>query len=206
MNARTIAGLAVAALLTGASVAPAATPYAADAVHSYLGFSVRHLGISNVRGEFRDYSVNLEIGEEDLTSSSVQLEIDAASIDTQHGRRDDHLRSEDFLYVESYPSISFRSSEIRALETAGVYEATGALTLRGVTREVVLPVYVAGPLRDPSGTLRIGVEGEITIDRRDYGMIWNRILDNGGLLVGNEVRISFSLEAQRASGPAPSNP
>ena len=195
MSCRKVLAL-TATLLMAAGLAQAAERYRVDPVHSHIGFSVRHLGISNVRGEFKKYSSTLLVDEEDLSLSSIEFRIEAASIFTDHEERDGDLRSANFLDVENHPEIVFTSKKI---EKTGddEYVATGDLTIRGVTKEVELAITLAGPLRDPWGMMRLGVEGEVTINRQDYGVSWNRVLDTGGLVVGNDVRISFSIEATR---------
>lgn len=186
----------VAALLLLGGEVFASESYKLDSAHSYIGFAVRHMGVANVRGEFRDYSADLTVDEADLARSSIELHIAAASIDTRNERRDDHLRSEDFLGVETYPQIVFKSKEIEKTGE-GAFRATGDLTLHGVTKEVVLELEVAGPIKDPFGNMRLGVEGGVTIDRQDYGVKWSKLLDSGGLVVDDNVKISFSLEASR---------
>lgn len=189
-----IGGLA-AALLTTTGAFAAAVDYEIDPVHSHIGFAVKHLGVSTVRGEFKEYGSDLRIDEENLAESSVTLRIRAASIDTDNQRRDDHLRSDDFLNAEAYPELVFESTGIEAAGE-GEYLLTGNLTIRDTTREVEIPVSVAGPI-DFQGTQRLGVEGEVTIDRQEYGVNFSRALDTGGLVVGNDVKISFSIEATR---------
>ncbi len=192
--------LVAAALLPMSSVAIAGgEDYNLDAGHSYVGFSVRHMGVSSVRGGFRDFSAQLEVDENDLTQSSIVLEIDASSIDTQDDDRDNHLRSGDFLDADKYPKIAFKSKGIKSLGD-GEYEAIGDLSIHGVTKEVVLELEVGGPIQDPWGNMRIGIEGGVTIDRQDYDVNFSKIMDNGGLLVGNDVKIEFGLEAVRKTG------
>ena len=172
----------------------AAETYSIDPNHSHIGFSVRHMGLSSVRGEFAEYSADFEVDEDDLAKSSIVLEIDAASIDTQDDGRDNHLRSPDFLDVANHPQIVFESKSLENLGE-GRFEAVGDLTIHGVTQQVTLDLLVGGPITDPRGNKRIGVEGEITIDRQDYDVKFSRIMDNGGLVVGNDVKIDFALEA-----------
>ena len=183
---------ALAAFVAGAAVA-AATPYELDFNHSGIGFSVKHFGISNVRGKFAEYSGALMIDEDDLSKSSVAIEIAAASIDTANEQRDGHLRSADFFDVENHPTLTFKSTGIERTGE-GEFLVTGDLTIRGKTREVRLPVTVGGPI-DARGAKRIGIEGALTIDRQDYGVSFSRVMDTGGLVVGNDVKIDFSIEA-----------
>lgn len=195
MSKKTTTVLALAAVLVAGVPALAEEAYKVDAAHSHIGFTVRHFGISKVRGEFNSFDAELKVDESDLANSSVKVEIDTASIDTGNDQRDNHLRSDDFLNAEKYPRIVFESNSIR--EADGGFEAVGELTIRDQTREVVVPVEVAGPLTDPWGNVRLGIEGELEIDRQEYGVSWSQALDSGGLVVSDTVIISFSIEAMR---------
>lgn len=188
-------------IATGGSALLAAT-YQLDPVHSHLGFSVRHMGIVNVRGDFKQYSfTTLDIDEQDPTRSSLRLEVDTASISTENERRDGHLRSSDFLDVPNHPKMTFVSERIEKTDD-GEYLVHGKLTLRGVTKPVSVAVDFAGPMKDPWGNTRVGVEGQVTINRMDYGVSWNEVLDTGGLVVSEKVKIQFAIEAIRAKEPA----
>ena len=186
----------IAAVLMTASVGLAGESYSVDPAHSSIGFSVRHMGLSSVKGQFNDYSAEFIVDEADLAKSSIVLEIVASSIDTGEEGRDDHLRSDDFLDVENHGQIVFKSKSIKKTGD-GEYEAIGDLTLHGVTKEVTLELEVGGPLEDGRGNMRIGIEGDVTIDRQDFGVNFSRVMDNGGLVVGNDVKISFAVEATR---------
>jgi polyisoprenoid-binding protein YceI len=164
-----------------------------DVGHSAIHFYVRHMVISKVHGRFARWSGALELDTADLTRSSVEVRIEAASIDTQVADRDAHLRSADFLDVEKHPELSFRS---RRIEKAGDrYRVVGELTLRGVTREVVLDAEFAGTGKDPWGNERAGFSAKASVDRRDFGLVWNAALEAGGVLVGEKVEIAIELEA-----------
>jgi polyisoprenoid-binding protein YceI len=164
-----------------------------DVGHSAVHFWVRHLVISKVHGRFAKWAGTLELDTQDLTRSSVDVRIDAASIDTQVADRDTHLRSPDFLDVARYPELAFRS---RRIEKAGAgYRVTGDLTLRGVTREVTLEAEFGGTAKDPWGNERAAFAAKVSLDRRDYGLTWNAALEAGGVLVGEKVEISIELEA-----------
>ena len=164
-----------------------------DVGHSAIHFWVRHLVISKVHGRFAKWAGTIELDTQDLTRSSVDVKIDAASIDTQVADRDTHLRSPDFLDVAKYPELSFRS---RRIEKAGDgYRVTGDLTLHGVTREVVLDAEFGGTAKDPWGNERSAFAAKTSLDRRDYGLTWNAALEAGGVLVGEKVEISIELEA-----------
>jgi polyisoprenoid-binding protein YceI len=164
-----------------------------DVGHSAIHFWVRHLVISKVHGRFAKWSGTIELDPQDLTRSSVEVKIDAASIDTQVADRDTHLRSPDFLDVAKYPELSFRS---RKIEKAGEgYRVTGDLTLHGVTRQVVLDAEFNGTAKDPWGNERSAFAAKTSLDRRDYGLTWNAALEAGGVLVGEKVEISLEVEA-----------
>lgn len=202
MKPRALVFFLATGLLLAAPAAQAGQIYGADPYHSEIGFKVRHFGVSNVRGVFKEYTIELMVDEEDLTRSTVELAIEAKSIFTDHEQRDNHLRSADFLDVENHPEIVFKSKRIDHLGGAE-YVAVGDLTIRGVTREIDLPLTLAGPILDPLKMKRLGVEGGLTIDRKDYGVEWNRVMDNGGLFVGDEVEITISIEAARRTDEVP---
>jgi polyisoprenoid-binding protein YceI len=185
-----------AGVLLAATAAQGGQKYGVDPIHSEIGFSVRHFGVSNVRGVFKEYTMNLMVDEDDPTRSTVELSIKADSIFTDHEQRDNHLRSADFLDVANHPEIVFKSKRIEH-RGGEEYVAVGDLTIRGVTREIDLPFTLAGPLLDPLKMKRLGLEGSLTLDRQDYGVSWSRVMDNGGLFVGDEVKISISIEAAR---------
>ena len=179
--------------LLAAGPATAADKYAFDPAHTFVGFEVRHLTVSKVRGEFREFEGEILLDEDDISKSSVSAVIKAASLTTGIDRRDAHLKSSDFLSAEEFPDITFQSKRV---EKAGEgYVAVGDLTIRGVTKEIALPFTLAGPITDPQKRKRIGVEASTTIDRNEYGVSWNRILEGGGLVVGNEVKLLLNVEA-----------
>lgn len=166
-----------------------------DLGHSAIHFWVRHMVISKVHGRFARWSGALELDLADPTRSSVEVRIDAASIDTQVADRDAHLRSADFLDVANHPELTFRSTRI---EKAGEgYRVVGSLTLHGVTREVVLDAEFSGTGKDPWGNERAGFSARTVLDRKEYGLAWNAALETGGLLVGEKVEITLEVEAVR---------
>ena len=172
-----------------------------DVGHSAIHFHVRHMVISKVHGRFARWSGALQLDPQDLTRSSVEVAIDAASLDTQVADRDTHLRSADFLDVDRYPQITFRSKRV---EKAGDgLRVVGDLTLHGVTREVELEAEYAGTAKDPWGNERAGFAAKAAIDRRDYGLKWNAALETGGVLVGEKVEITIELEAVKQVVAAP---
>ncbi|MCM2333830.1 MAG: YceI family protein [Anaeromyxobacteraceae bacterium] len=167
-----------------------------DVTHSAIHFFVRHMVISKVHGRFAKWTGVLQLDEQDLTRSSVDVTIDAASIDTQVADRDAHLRSADFLDVAKHPEIRFTS---RRIEKAGEgYRVVGDLSLHGVVKEVVLSAEFAGVGKDPWGNMRAGFSAKASLDRREFGLVWNAALETGGVLVGEKVEIAIELEAVKA--------
>jgi len=171
----------------------AARTFAIDKTHSEAVFQVRHL-VTRVHGRFTDFSGSITFDEASPGRSSVAFTIQAASIDTGTPDRDAHLRSEDFFHAERYPTLTFVSTGIKA-SGGNEYAVTGDLTIRGVTRRITLPVSFLGEARDPWGNEKIGFETETTINRKDFGLVWNAALETGGFLVGDEVKISVSVQA-----------
>ena len=170
--------------------------YQIDSSHSAAHFSVRHMMIANVRGEFTKVSGTIVYDPENPKNSSVEAVIDASSIATRDPQRDAHLRSADFLDAEKYPVLTFRSKSISG--ERGDWKVTGDLTIRGVTREVTLEVEGPTPeTRDPWGNLRIGATATGKINRKDFGLTWNTALETGGVLVGDEVKLTLDVEGVR---------
>ena len=173
-----------------------ATPvrtFAIDKTHSEAIFQVRHL-VTKVRGRFTDLGGSVSFDEAAPERSAVAFTIQAASIDTGTPDRDAHLRSEDFFHVEKYPTITFVSTGITA-SGGNDYAVTGDLTMRGVTKRITLPVTYLGKAKDPWGKEKLGFETEVTLNRKDFGLVWNAALETGGFLVGDEVKISVSIQA-----------
>jgi polyisoprenoid-binding protein YceI len=164
-----------------------------DTSHSHIQFVARHMMISKVRGSFREFSGTVVIGE-DPTQSELEVIIDAASIDTGDATRDQHLRSEDFLDVVHHPEIRYRSTRVRPGD-GNKWAVDGMLTVRGVTREVVLSVEFCGAQPDPWGNVRAGFLANTEIDREAFDITWNQILESGGFLVGKGIRIEIDAEA-----------
>jgi polyisoprenoid-binding protein YceI len=175
------------------ATATAVKTFAIDQTHSEATFQVRHL-VTKVRGRFTDLGGSIAFDEASPAASSVTFTIQAASIDTGTPDRDAHLRSQDFFHVEQYPAITFASTAIAA-RGGDQFDVTGDLTMRGVTKRITLPVTFLGKAKDPWGNEKIGFETETTINRKDYGLTWNAALETGGFLVGDEVRISVSIQA-----------
>jgi polyisoprenoid-binding protein YceI len=169
-----------------------------DAAHSGIHFSVRHMVVSKVRGQFGKFTGKIELDEADFTRSRVEATIDAASIDTGTADRDAHLRSVDFFDAERFPELTFRSSRIER-SADDRYRVVGDLAIRGVTREVTLDVEYGGRGKDPWGNERIGFLARGAIDRKDFGLKWNQALEAGGLLVGERVDIELDVQAVKAA-------
>jgi polyisoprenoid-binding protein YceI len=181
-----------------AGVALGADTYTVDRSHTTVGFTVRHLVINKVRGKFNDFSGTIIYDENDITKSSMQGTIQAASIDTDHAKRDNHLRSPDFFDVVNHPEINFKSKSVMK-ENDGLV-LVGDLTIRDTTKEVQLPFKVTGKIKDPQGNTVIGFEATLSLDRQEFGIAYSRVMDNGGLIVGNEVNIELVGEAISPAG------
>jgi polyisoprenoid-binding protein YceI len=171
-----------------------AAVYQVDPVHSTVGFTIRHF-VSNVSGNFRDFDGMVHYDKAQLAAAKVELTVRAASIDTANGDRDNHLRSPDFFEVEKFPALSFTSTSVKPLD-ADTLEVTGDLTIHGVTQRVTMPIEVLGTLRTPNGE-KAGFETGFTLDRKDYGIVWNRALDAGGTVLGDDVKVYIAIEANR---------
>lgn len=170
-----------------------------DTTHSTLGFTVRHMVVAKVHGRFTRFEGKVVLEGDDLTRGSVEVKIEAASLDTGVEPRDNHLRSPDFFDVAAFPKLIFRS---RKVTEAGKnrYHVTGDLTLRDVTREVVLDAELLGRLKDPWGNERLAFQASTSIDRKDFGLVWNQAMETGGLLVGE--RVDISIDVQAVAAPA----
>jgi polyisoprenoid-binding protein YceI len=165
-----------------------------DASHTHVGFSVRHMMVSNVRGQFDNFSGVINFDEQYPAASSVDVQIEAASINTKFADRDAHLRSPDFLDAEQYPYITFKSKRVQPLDNRRG-KLVGDLTIRDITKEVTLDVTHQGTVKAPFGNFAsAGFSAETTINREEWGLTWNAALEAGGILVGNDVKISIELE------------
>jgi polyisoprenoid-binding protein YceI len=169
-----------------------------DVAHSSVAFSVRHMVISKVRGRFAKFSGRLELNDQDLTQSAVDIHIDASSIDTGVVERDGHLRSPDFFDVEKFPELTFKSKRVERLGEDR-YRVIGDLTIRGTSREVPLEVEAGGRVKDPWGNNRAGFTARTKIDRREFGLEWNNVIETGGLVVGDHVDIDIDVEGVQAA-------
>jgi len=169
------------------------TTYAIDKAHSEVSFQVRHL-LTKVRGHFSDFSGTVQLDEQQPERSSVSFTVNVASIDTATTDRDNHLRSEDFFHADKYPTMTFTSTKV-AKKGADEFAVTGPLTIRGVAKELTFNVTHLGVATDPWGNKKVGFETETTVNRKDFGLNWNAALETGGFLVGDEVKISLSIQA-----------
>jgi polyisoprenoid-binding protein YceI len=167
---------------------------AIDRSHSEVGFQVRHL-LSKVRGRFTDFDGTIEFDEASPAASRVDVTIQARSIDTGEPDRDKHLRSGDFFDVETYPTLTFTSTAVTP-RGEHTYDVAGDLTIHGATRQVTLPASFLGSAQDPWGQTKFVFEGELTLNRKDFGLTWNAALETGGFLVGDEVKVTLSIQAK----------
>jgi len=176
----------------------AVTTWNIDPVHSVAEFKVKHMMISNIKGQFTGVSGMLSLDEADLMNSSVETSIEAASIDTREAQRDTHLKSADFFDVEKFPRLSFKSTRVRH-KGDGELAVSGDLTIHGVTRPVVFAVEGPTPAaKDPWGNTRMGLSATTKINRKDFGLMWNAALETGGILVGDEVTITLDVQFVKA--------
>lgn len=194
--------VAGASLLLSATASAGATTWDIDPAHSSAQFSVRHMMVSNVRGEFSKLSGVVVYDPADLKQARVEATIDAASITTRNADRDKHLQSPDFFDVAKYPTLVFKSKRVET-GPGGTLKLIGDLTMHGVTREVVLDVAVLAPeAKDPWGNVKSGVAASTTINRKDFGLLWNKTLEAGGVLVGDQVQITLDIELTKKAAAA----
>ena len=173
-----------------------------DLSHSSVNFHVRHLMVSKVHGRFTKWNGTLELDDDDLTKSRLEVTIDAASVDTKEPKRDDHLRSADFFEVEKYPTLSFVSKEIKRAGDDR-YVVAGDLTIRGITKAVTLEVEGGDRVKDPWGSTRTGFSAKTSVNRKDFGLTWNVALEAGGFVVSDKIEITLEIEAiQKAASAA----
>jgi polyisoprenoid-binding protein YceI len=171
-----------------------------DVAHTRLGFSAKHAMVTTVRGAFGEFDGSLTLDGANPAASSAEVTIQAASFASGNDQRDAHVRGADFLDVESYPTLTFRSTQVRT--DGDEFVLVGELTIRGTTRPVEIAVELEGVENDPWGNKRIGFAGETTISRKDFGLTWNVPLDGGGLLVSDKVKITLDVSAVRVEVPA----
>ena len=197
---RAFSGMTLAAVLALPAAAATST-WQIDPNHSAAQFAVRHLAISTVRGAFTKVSGTVQLDDKDLSKSSVEVTIDAASVDTRVPDRDKDLRSDHFFDVEKYPTLTFKSTKVEQVE-AGRLKVTGDLTIHGITKPVVLDVEgPTAPVKDPWGNQRAAANATTKINRQDFGVKWNAKMDNGGWVVGDDVTITIDVELVQKGAP-----
>jgi polyisoprenoid-binding protein YceI len=179
---------------TPATLADLSGTYTLDPAHTRVGFVARHAMVTKVRGQFNEFEGHVVLDADDFTKSTARLTIEARSIDTHQAQRDEHLRSNDFLGMEEHPQITFVSTAVHQTGPTSL-ELTGDLTIKGVTNSVTIPFDFEGAATDPFGNLRIGFEGSVVINRKDYGITWNAALETGGVLVSDKVTLEFDISA-----------
>jgi polyisoprenoid-binding protein YceI len=172
--------------------------YTIDPSHSRLGFVARHAMVTKVRGSFNKFDATVDVDGDNLSASKVSVTIDVDSIDTRNEQRDGHLRSNDFLDIATYPEITFVSSDITPVGD-DVIRVTGDLTIKGVSKPVTLDFTYEGSAVDPFGNQRVGFEGSVVINRKDWGITWNAALETGGVLVSDKVTLEFEISAIKAA-------
>lgn len=172
--------------------------YTIDPAHTHIGFVARHAMVTKVRGAFKEFEGTAVLDGDNPANSTVKVTIKTASIDTRSAQRDEHLRSNDFLAMESYPEITFVSTAVRQTSDTS-FELTGDLTVKGVTNSVTIPVTFEGAATDPFGNARVGFEGSVAINRKDYGVTWNTVLETGGVLVSDKIVLEFEVSAVKSA-------
>jgi polyisoprenoid-binding protein YceI len=182
---------------TATTLADLSGTYVLDPAHTRVGFVARHAMVTKVRGQFNEFEGSASIDGADFAKSGVQLTIQAASIDTHNEQRDGHLRSNDFLSMDEYPQITFASTAVRETGPTS-FEVTGDLTIKGVSNQITIPFEFEGAATDPFGNQRIGFEGSVVINRKDYGVTWNATLETGGVLVSEKITLEFEVSAIKA--------
>ena len=196
MRKVTLALMALAAMLYSVE-SLAADKYAIDNAHTTVGFSVKHMVITSVKGTFGEFDGAIMFDETDLTKTSASGTISVASIDTGNEKRDGHLKSGDFFDAEKYPQITFASKKVEKRKDG--YVMIGDFTMRGITKEIEVPFELVGVITDPMGNVRIGLQARAEINRQDFDVSWSKSLDGGGLVVGDKVKIELDIEAIQAS-------
>src|SRR3954469_6728347 len=168
--------------------------YTIDPAHTRIGFVARHAMVTKVRGSFNEFTGSAVLDGANPANSTATVTIQAASIDTRNAQRDEHLRSNDFLALETYPEITFVSTGVERTDDSE-FALTGDLTIKGVTNSVTIPFTFEGAATDPFGNVRVGFEGSVAINRKDYGVTWNAALETGGVLVSEKIVLEFEVSA-----------
>jgi len=201
--ATALAVLPAAMILAPATTAAAAATetFVVDGAHSEVGFKIRHF-VSKVNGRFNELEGTINVDRAQPEASAVDITIKTASINTGNAKRDGHLQSPDFFDAAKYPTITFKSSKITS-KGNNSYDVTGPFTMHGVTKDITVPVTFLGFIGDGRGGEKSGFEGTITINRKDYGIVWNQVLDSGGAMLGDEVQVSINIEANKKAATPP---
>jgi polyisoprenoid-binding protein YceI len=190
-----IAGLALALSLISTQALAEPAEWAVDTGHAHVGFTVPHMVVSEVEGEFKTFSGKVQLDEQNVTKSAVEFTIDANSVDTDSADRDKHLKGPDFFDTQKFPQITFKSTKV--VKAGKGYKVTGDLTIKGVTKPVTLDVTLSDAIQNPWGKLVRGVKVAGKIKREDFGVSWNKSLDKGGVVVGNDVTLDIKLELNK---------
>jgi polyisoprenoid-binding protein YceI len=186
---------ALASAFVFVSASALASDWDVDPAHTHVGFGVKHMMISTVHGSFKAFSGAVALDDGDVTRSKIHLDIDAASITTDNDKRDEHLRSADFFDVAHFPKLTFDSTSVQKGASAGQLTVTGNLTIKAVTKPVTLTVTgLTGEVKDPWGGVRRGATASAKINRKDFGLTWNKALETGGVVVGDDVNLEFEIE------------
>ena len=186
-------GLASIVAVTAVGVAAQAEVYEIDPSHSTVGFKIRHLAISSVPGRFADFSGTIEFDPKQIDKSHADASIAIKSINTDNNKRDDHLRGADFFDEAKHPAITFKTTKVEPVSES-TFKATGDLSMHGVTKPVTLDVEYTGSATDPWGNKRIGFAATTSLSRKDFGITWNKALDAGGVVLGDEVKVTLEIE------------
>ena len=194
---------ALPAAIVFAALPAQASSWTLDADHTTVGFSVKHMMVSNQKGAFDSFTGTVEVDDKDVTKSTVNVEIDAASINTKSKKRDDHLRSPEFFDVATFPKLTFKSTKVEKAKDGGL-RVTGNLTIHGVTKSTVLTVApISAELKDPWGNIHAGTTATAVINREEFGLKWNAALESGGVVVGKDVTIELQIELiKKVDAPA----
>lgn len=195
-----ILGILMSAFVFGTlSTQAQAANYSVDHSHSTIGFAVGHMSVGKTRGSFNDYKANFYYDPSDLSSFTADVSIDVNSIDTKNEGRDNHLRSPDFFDTTNFPKITFKSNRLE--KRGGGHVIVGDLTIRDVTKQLTIPVQLAGPVDSPMGFTAMGITAETVINRQDFGVSWSKSLDSGGLVVDDMVTLVIEIEAHMKDSP-----
>ena len=193
-----IKSMTMAALMAALTTGGYAASFEVDAAHSSIGFGVKHMVVTTTKGSFAEFTGGFEYDAADPTSLKAQATVKVASIDTANAKRDDHLRNADFFDVATHPEITLVSTGAEKVGDEVVL--SGDLTIKGVTKAIKLPLTVNGPITDPYGNVRVGLEGKTKINRQDFGIVWSKTMDGGGLVVGDEVTLDIVIEGMQKKG------